>query len=264
MFGTDTKTLHMGRAAQNGLLAAQLAGSEFGSCPRAIESWMKLVSGTVSEADLSSLANGGPFELLENTFKPYPCGIVIHPLIDGCLKEHDFLRDRNMIDSLQETLEVVEVVVNPQCVRLCSVRHPRSALETIFSLYHGCAVALLYGRAGPTEFSDAACNDPIIRSIRDKVQVTTDQSVADDAARLKFRYSPQSVSAVCAVMADEVFIDHATGSLANPMGAQQVEDKFLDQARAIIGGEKSSDIIELCRGLENVTDMGVLGALLAS
>ncbi|KAI1627304.1 hypothetical protein EDD37DRAFT_257926 [Exophiala viscosa] len=263
MFGTDTKTLHMGRAAQNGLLAAKLAESEFDSCPRAIESWMKLVSDTVSDADLSALATGGPFEILENTFKPYPCGIVIHPLIDGCLRELEFLRDRDLIDSLEEKMDVVEVVVNPQCVRLCSVRQPRSALETIFSLYHGCAVALVYGRAGPAEFSDAASNDSIIRSIRDKIQVTTDQSVADDAARLKFRYSPKSVSAMGTVLEDEVRIDHATGSLANPMDAQQVENKFSDQSKAIIGRKKTSDIIQLCRSLETVADMGVLGALLA-
>ncbi|KAK4939822.1 hypothetical protein LTR10_019995 [Elasticomyces elasticus] len=263
MFGTDTKTLHMGRAAQNGFLAAQLAESEFDSCPRAIESWMKLVSDNVTEKDLSALAAGGPFELLDNTFKPYPCGIVIHPLIDGCLNEHEFLRHRNMVASLQETLEVVEVVVNPQCVRLCSIRHPRSGLETIFSLYHGCAVALVYGRAGPAELSDAACNDSIIRSIRDKIQVTTDQSVADDAAKLKFRYSSKSVSTDAAILEDhEVFIVHATGSLAKPMSAQQVEDKFLDQSKAIIGAGKSSDIIKLCRSLEDVADMSELGALL--
>lgn len=111
----------------------------FSSCRSSIEAWARLVSTTVEEAAISSLAHGGSWQILENTFKPYPCGIVIHPLIDGCLEFHSSTKDAHQDGSQRgpqslDDISSIEVVVNPQCVRLCNVRHPRTGLETIFSL----------------------------------------------------------------------------------------------------------------------------------
>lgn len=191
MFGVDSKTLHMGRGAQNGILAARLAAQGFGSCTRPIESWLKLVSTTVDESRVSALAEEGgkSWQILENTFKPYPCGIVIHPLIDGCLEAHRYFSQDAVAAGGKEPFHMklasIEAVVNPQCVRLCSVRHPQTQLQTIFSLYHGCAVGLVHGAAGPAEFSDeVAAQDATVRAVRDKINVTTDDKVRDDEAYL--------------------------------------------------------------------------------
>ncbi|KIW22563.1 uncharacterized protein PV07_10849 [Cladophialophora immunda] len=247
MFGTDTKTLHMGRAAQNGILAANLASHGFESCTRSIESWAKLVSSTVDEQLISTLTQDKKWQILENTFKPYPCGIVIHPLIDGCLEA--FSDDR----AIAEKLEEVDVVVNPQCVRLCSIKHPQSGLETIFSLYHGCAVALVYGHAGPTQFSDQTCNDVAIASVRDKIKVTTDEAIRDDEAHLTFTYRGEYQK--------KIYVKHATGSLAKPMTKLSLEEKFLDQAVPILGQQIAQKAIEASWGLEKVEDMADFACL---
>ncbi|KIX92783.1 uncharacterized protein Z520_11446 [Fonsecaea multimorphosa CBS 102226] len=243
MFGTDTKTLHMGRAAQNGILAAELASHGFQSCKRPIEAWAKLVSTTVNEQLISTLTQDGKWQIVENTFKPYPCGIVIHPLIDGCLEA--FADDK----TIAEKLDAVDVTVNPQCVRLCSIKHPKSGLETIFSLYHGCAVALVHGRAGPTEFADQACDDVSIASVRDKIKVATDAAIRDDEACLVFRYRPGEHQE------KRIHVKHATGSLAKPMTKQSLEEKFLDQAVPILGKQTAQKAIEACWSLESVEDI---------
>ena len=191
MFGTDTKTLHAGRGAQNGILAAMIAEQGFGSCDKAIEKWAGLVSGSVDVGRIAELAlarggggEAGPWRILENTFKPYPCGIVVHPGIDGCLRVW-----RGFVDGgggggarCLEDIARVEVSVNPQCVRLCDVRHPRTGLEAIFSLYHGCAVALVHGRAGPAEFSDEGVKEERVVKIRGLVEAVIDDGIRDDEA----------------------------------------------------------------------------------
>ena len=267
MFGTDTKTLHMGRGAQNGILAAKLAAHGFGSCERPIESWLRLVSTTVVEGELSALADEGDWQILQNTFKPYPCGIVIHPLIDGCLKayEHFHGMDEQLhimegAESFCERIFSIDVVVNPQCVRLCSVRHPKNGLETIFSLYHGCAVALVCGRAGPAEFSDHMASENVqVASTRDKVNVRTDGEVRDDEAHLTIKYKRLGETGV---LESSFHIEHATGSLARPMTLEQLERKFLDQASPVLGADKAQRTIKACWKLEDMDDIAELANVL--
>jgi 2-methylcitrate dehydratase PrpD len=265
MFGTDTKTLHMGRAAQNGILAANLAAHGFGSCARPIESWLRLVSTTVEEGELSALAGEGEgegdWQILQNTFKPYPCGIVIHPLIDGCLEAYEQLHSMEPgEESFCERIVSVDVVVNPQCVRLCSVRHPKNGLETIFSLYHGCAVSLVCGRAGPAEFSDHMASENVqVASTRDKVNVRTDGEVRDDEAYLTIKYKRLGETGI---LESSFHIEHATGSLARPMTLEQLERKFLDQASPVLGSDKAVRTTKACWKLEDMSDIADLAKLL--
>lgn len=256
MFGVDTKTLHMGRGAQNGILAARLAAGGFQSCPAAIEAWAKLVSTSIDEQAISTLADTGSYEILENTFKPYPCGIVIHPLIDAALEAHqDFAhiaQDRHSGTISTSHVRGIEATVNPQCTRLCSVRHPKTGLETIFSLYHGIAAAFLYGVAGPEQFSDKGCQDPQVAALRDKITVHEDPNMADDAAKLNVSYSYENE-------AEGVYkIDHATGSKTRPMSTEQLEEKFMALSSGILGHERASEIMKMCWNLENIPRMADL------
>ncbi|ETN43912.1 uncharacterized protein HMPREF1541_11043 [Cyphellophora europaea CBS 101466] len=253
MFGTDTKTLHMGRSAQNGLLSAQLASHGFESCPRAIERWATLVSTTVSKDSLSELARGGTYQIVENTFKPYPCGIVIHPLIDAAREAHRSFQQNDAVGDVAD-IESIEATVNPLCVRLCSVRHPKTGMETIFSLYHGIAVGILYDQAGPTQFSDHGCKDESAKQLRDKIEVRTDTKLADDTATLKITFLNKQ---------ERTFhVEHATGSLANPMTSEQLEAKFADLSSRVLGDSGTRNVIKQCWNLDEVTDMSEFVQLL--
>jgi 2-methylcitrate dehydratase PrpD len=88
MFGSMCKSLHVGRAAQNGLEAALLAARNFTSSDRGIEAargFAYILSPARNFAAISE-GLGTNYEILENTFKPFACGIVIHPVIDGCIQ----------------------------------------------------------------------------------------------------------------------------------------------------------------------------------
>lgn len=256
MFGTDTKTLHMGRGAQNGLLAAQLASHGFESCSKAIESWARLVSTTVEAESLSALTQGGTFQILQNTFKPYPCGIVIHPLIDAALEAHVVSQEGRSSSEPMTRITAINATVNPQCVRLCSVRHPTTGLETIFSLYHGIAVALLYGQAGPIQFSDQGCKDEATTQLRDKIHVHTDENLADDSAILTITTIDGQ---------EKTFhVEHATGSMAKPMTSDQLEGKFVALASGVLGHDRTHEVIDRCWNLDQLVDMHEFITLLAS
>ena len=88
MFGTMTKSFHPGRAAQNGLTAALLASRGFTSTELALEGksgWTNVLS---TSRDFEKITGnlGRTFEISLNTYKPFACGIVIHPTIDACIQ----------------------------------------------------------------------------------------------------------------------------------------------------------------------------------
>src|SRR6185295_17867913 len=88
MFGSMSKNLHIGRAAQNGLWSALLARRNFTSSERAIEAprGFSRVLGENPDFERATMDLGSSFEILQNTYKPYPCGVVIHPIIEGCIR----------------------------------------------------------------------------------------------------------------------------------------------------------------------------------
>ena len=86
MHGGLCTPLMPAQAAQTGLRAALLAQAGFTSSPTALEGRYGYLSVFSEQPDLDALTGGlgERFEILRNTYKPYPCGIVIHPIIDAC------------------------------------------------------------------------------------------------------------------------------------------------------------------------------------
>src|SRR5262245_4744206 len=114
MFGTMCKSLHPGRAAQNGLAAAFLARAGFTSSERAIEAPAGFAHVLSGDRDLALAVDalGERFELMSNTYKPFACGLVVHPVIDGCLA----LRAEHGLQAAE--IEHIDLMVNPLVVEL--------------------------------------------------------------------------------------------------------------------------------------------------
>src|SRR3546814_12771871 len=86
MFGTMTKSFHPGRAAQNGAMAAFLAEAGYDSSEQALEAPRGFAHVLSDKQDFDEILNdlGSRWEASLNSYKPFACGIVIHPTIDGC------------------------------------------------------------------------------------------------------------------------------------------------------------------------------------
>jgi len=188
MFGSDTKSFHPGRAAQNGLLAAVLAQQDYTSSLTALEAkrgWANTVS---TRNDLDSLFPrlGKSWEIGANAFKPFPCGIVCHPAIDACIQVHeDLVAAGIQPEVLPQIVEKIDLKVHHLVIELTSKRTPRDGLEAKFSVFHGCAVGLLYGKAGPAQYTDEVVRNADVIAIRDKVEASISDSVGADQCKLK-------------------------------------------------------------------------------
>jgi 2-methylcitrate dehydratase PrpD len=246
MFGTMTKSFHPGRAAQNGFTAALLAARNYTSSNQGIEAprgWANVLSTERHYGEITE-GLGDHFEISINSYKPFPCGIVIHPAIDGCLQ----LREQYKL--APEQIEHVELKVHPLVLELTGKQSPQAGLEGKFSVYHAVAAALVYGVVGENQFSDAAVRDPAVVSLRDRVTATIDRSVAEDQVRISI------------VLRDgkriDKFIEHAVGSARNPMTDSQLEAKFAGLADGILSASRARRVMDLCWKVETLPEAAEL------
>lgn len=248
MFGSDTKSFHPGRAAQSGLLAAVLAEKGYTSSPQALEAkrgWANVVAGG-GTPQLDKLVGqlGQSWEIEANAFKPFPCGIVCHPVIDGCIRVHQQMKEKNF---QIEDISKIEARVHPLVIELTSKRRPRDGLEGKFSVFHGGAVGLMYGRAGPAQYADEVITDPSVITVRDKIDAASDQSLNADESYLVVHFAGgQRI---------EQHVEHAVGSLEVPMTDRQLTDKFVDQAALVLGHEGAVAASDAAWKVEGVNDI---------
>ena len=214
MLGTMCKSFNMGHAARNGLSAALLAQAGMTSSERALEAPRGFLNVLAARSDESEITGelGSRWEIMRNAYKPYPCGIVIHPVIDGCLD----LRKAHSIDPA--TIGRVEIVVNPLAQTLCGRKAPRDSLEGKLSLYHSAAVALIDGEAGVGQYLDARVTSPDVVALRDRIFVHTDEEISVEQARVRIALTDGA--------SHETFVERARGSLGRPLTDAELEAKF--------------------------------------
>ncbi len=246
-FGTMTKPFHPGGAARAGLTSALLAKNGFTASPKALEAPRGYCQVVSTKNDWREITDelGKRFEISFNTYKPFACGIVIHPLIDAAAQ----LRKQGV---KAEDVERVEVRVHPLVVELTGKKEPKAGLEGKFSFYHGFAVGLIFGRAGEGEYADAVVRREDVVALRRKVNATVDTSIAEDAAdvTVHLRGGKQA----------HVRVDHAVGSLERPMSDADLEAKFHGLADPVIGAAKARALIAQCWKLAQAKDVTALVA----
>ncbi len=252
MFGTMTKSFHPGRAAQNGFTAALLAAQNYTSSNQGIEAargWANVLSTARNYTEITANL-GGHFEISLNSYKPFPCGVVIHPAIDGCLQ----LRAQYRLTADQ--VERIELKVHPLVLELTGKRTPQTGLEGKFSVYHAVAAAIVYGRVAEAQFSDRAVRDPAAVALRDRVSAAIDRAVAEDQVR------------IIVTLKDgrrlEKYIEHAIGSAKNPMTDAGLEAKFTGLAEGILPAGRVRKLMDLCWTIEKLGSAGELARAAAA
>ncbi|KAJ7037428.1 2-methylcitrate dehydratase [Mycena alexandri] len=241
MFGTDTKSFHVGRAAQNGLIAAVLAARGYTGSLQAIEAprgWARVVS-TANNVDEQVTTLGQQWEIVRNAFKPYPCGIVVHPVIDGCVQLHGEMQAAGVS---AEDITSVHVRVHPLVLELTGKKTPQDGLQAKFSVYHGGAIGLVLGKAGPAQYEDAVVLSAEIVGVRDKISATADESLGADETKITVELSNGKTLTKHVV--------HAIGSVEVPMTNAQLEDKFIDQVSLVLGADGAQAASEACWALQ--------------
>ncbi len=247
-FGSMTKPFHPGAAARAGLRSALLASKGFTASPKAIEAPRGMVQTISPKCDWNEITNelGERFEISFNSYKPFACGIVIHPSIDACAQ----LRAQGVA---ADQVERIDLKVHSLVLELTGKKEPADGLQAKFSVYHGCAAGLIFGQAAETEYADDIVNRPDMLALRRKVVATVDDSIDEASAD------------VTAVLLDgrrvHVFVEHAIGSLQNPMTDAMLEGKFSGMTNEVIGAERTAALMAAAWQLGDAPNVADLVAL---
>jgi len=250
-FGSMNKSFNPGRAASNGIFAAMLASKNFTSSDSMIEAkrgWANTIS---TKQDYNEILGdlGKRYESTLNTYKPFACGIVMHPAIDAAIQ----LRNENKLTADQ--VEHVDMKVHPLVLELTGKKIIHEGLEGKFSIYHAVAVALVEGAGGEKQFSDRAVNDPTISALRGKVNPVVTPGI--DPAQVDMTIVLKDGRQLHRT------IEHAIGSVEKPMTDQQLEVKFTDLADGILPAATIRRVMEACWNVENLPSVAEIAKMSA-
>lgn len=235
-----------GLAARSGIDAAIMALGGFECSAIAIDGRNGLLQVLSSTADATLITRdlGSHYELMNNAYKPYPCGIVIHPAIDGCL---DIVR-KHGVDAA--SIERVELDVHADALILTWRKLPEHELDAQVSLYHWVAASLVFGAAGLEQGRTDAIQDPRVRILQTLTEATVDPALRDNQARVRVRLKSGQIL--------ESVITNATGSVSNPMTTEALIKKFESLAIPVIGLHQCNHALALCLNLKDQADASVL------
>ena len=187
-----------------------------------------------------------PVTVTVTSTEPGSSGTGAAPSIDACAQ----LRGQGV---RPEQVQRIELKVHSLVLELTGKKEPADGLEAKFSVYHGCAAGLTFGRAAEEEFSDDVVNRPDMVALRRKVVATVDDTIDEASAD------------VTAVLGDgrriHVLVEHAIGSLQRPMSDAQLEAKFHGLSDPVLGSPAASRLIAACWQAANAPDMRALAAL---
>ncbi|MBM3340981.1 MAG: MmgE/PrpD family protein [Betaproteobacteria bacterium] len=250
--GTSAKSISVGNAARNGLLSALLAQAGFEGPAQPLDGpfgFLKVVGENIRWEALAG-ATPARWQIECNTYKPYPCGVVLNPVIDACLAlaSHADFQARGA-----RAIARVEITGHP----LLRQRTDRPAVDSgrlsQVCAQHAVGVTLTRQRAGLPEFSDAAVADAAVRALGAKVAFVDDASMRVDAARLRVTFEDKHALAID--------IDAARGSLANPLSDADLETKLRTLNRDASARVNAQPLIEALWGIAQCADAGAIMAL---
>jgi 2-methylcitrate dehydratase PrpD len=247
--GTPAKSISVGNAARNGLWSALLAEQGFDGPPEPLAGVQGFYHALGETPDLSFVTEnwGERWEIMATCYKPYPCGFVIHPVLDCVLDWR----------AGHPTADVTRVVVRGH--PLLGVRTDRPYIstgrESQVSVQHAVAAALVTGQAGLDQFTDACVRDPKVQALRSKVEVERDDGFATTAAAVEITTADGKTHRLAQAA--------ARGSDVNPLSDHDLEGKLRTAAASWDRHYDATPLIDAIWALDRTADVSRLASLAA-
>lgn len=247
--GFMAKSVGVGNAARGGALAALMARHGVEGPPSPLEGPRGFLNVTCDAPDAMALEAGlgHDWQLARNMLKPYPCGVVLNPVIDAALAARTdpaFAADR---------IASIRVSGHPLLKARADRPSVTSGREAQVSAQHAIAVSLLRGTAGAADFSDGAVSQPAVAALRAKVAgVDVDPASPIDGARLRIVLAGGPTI--------DVRIAEATGSRGKPLSDADVVAKFAALAAYGCPEIDAGRLLEELWRLEAAADAGAVMA----
>ena len=249
-FGTMTKPLHAGRAAENGVTAALLARDGFTAAPNILEAargFFNAMAGGYEDSKIRGRL-GSPYFMKQPgiSIKPYPSGSLSHPaqdLILDLVKEHDVKA---------ENIERIEVGTNSNVPNALIYPMPKTALEGKFSIPFCMAIAVIERKAGIAQFQDRKVRGKKVVELMKRVTLYVDEELERlgyDQVRSRVRVKLKDGRVL------EGRYDVARGHPAKPMSWAELTEKFRDCAGLVLSQKNIDETIRLVEQFQDLKSL---------
>lgn len=208
-----------GHAARCGLAAALLAARGFDCSDNMLEGPKGYAVSFASQPNLDAAIDklGERFEILTLAYKPYPSGVVIHPIIDACL---DIVKSR---DIAADQMDRIDMTLNPLAAKLTDLPDPKDRGQALVSLQHWAVATLVYKAAGIAEVDNKIVRDPVIGALRHRVSYTNDERVGREAAHVRVTLKDGTLL--------EASVNDCRGSVNRPLNDEDITQKTRGQLK---------------------------------
>ena len=257
-FGTMSKPLHAGQAAEAGVFAARLAADGFTAARNILEAKRGMYSASSDGYEPSRIDGklGEPFFFEDPgvSIKPYPSGSLSHPGQDAVLDlvhEHD-VRPEDVEEAIAGT--------NSAMPNALIYEMPQTSLEAKFSFPFFLAIAILRRKVGIAEFRDEVVRDPEVQEMMKRCRHIVDPEI--DARGFQHMDTRITIRMTDGRVLEKVE-SFATGHPEKPMSREQLEGKFFECAALAIPEDRARLAAEMIWNLESLEHIGKLHEMLA-
>jgi 2-methylcitrate dehydratase PrpD len=231
VYGSDSKALHPGKAAMDGVLSGLLAEQGFTARETAIEGPMGLLVAISPEPVPERLVDGlgERWHVLENGHKLYPSASLTHPVIDA-------VRAMPPLDPAR--IVAIEVRMAPFAAEVTSLRQPETGAAAKFSTAHCVAVAVLTGSVRPSDFTAAVVTDPVVAALRELVRIVADPGLGKRGSHVRV------------TLRDGAVVEHSVtqnrGTPADPLSDDELAGKLLAAAEPYVDPAAALELVQRC------------------
>jgi 2-methylcitrate dehydratase PrpD len=249
--GAMSKHLHPGKAAMNGVLAADLARAGFTGASRILEGERGFFAATSASHDGTRITDGlgTHWKIAENCYKLHSCCGHAHTAVDCVLD----------LEPAPGEIEAIDIETYGPGYAIVQNPRPATPYQAKFSIAYCVAAALLDGRCGLEQFAAERVADPAIAALleRTRVRVAEDLTSRYPAAwpcRIEIRLRDGRTLRAAA--------DFPRGNPENAVSTEALEDKFRGLVEPRFGAAAAGRALEAMRGIEGCADVGkVFGEL---
>jgi len=258
--GTMSKHLHPGKAAFNGILAADLARAGFTGASRILEGERGFFRATTQAYDPTRVTDGlgEKWKVSENCFKLYSCCGHTHTAVDTALSVRAKLgwKAKEALDQIRE----IEISTYQSGYQIVKEMNPPTAYRAMFSMAYAVAAALLEGRVdlqqfGPERFDGHGVSEPSIAALLPRLRFVVSNELSALYPKIwpsRFRVTLKDGTILSAGT------DFPRGSPENPVSTEGLREKFQSLVEPRFGAQVSQNALRAVGSVIDTPDMATV------
>ena len=246
MAGSDLKSMHPGKAAMDGVLAASLVEQQLTASAKSLEGdygYLAVMSDEPAPERISA-GLGETWNLTSNGYKLYPSGSLTHPMIDGVIA---LVTEYHVAP---EDVTAIEVRVSRPAAKFTDLQRPSTRMQAKFSLRHCAAAAIVFRRVGTEELDETILARADVVDLRERVKVVADSALGKQDADIEL------VLASGRTLTTDVRGNRGTPSA--PLDDDELSAKFRGLVAPVLGAEHAERLLDMCWNIDDIADVSTL------